>query len=257
MSNAVSATGILVKRNGVTVAEITEVAPGGEARNKIETSTHNDGESYALGVLRRVDPTFKVNFLGGEATHTAIDNDIQNNVKNFWSVIYPSGLQRNGDAYVSALLFDGAPVDGKQAATITLTWAGTSSDVTSTTGILVKRNGVTIAQVTELDPGGMFRNKIEVTTHNERREANRLGLLRQKDPSFQVNFIGSNATHQAVMDDIQNNVMNEWAIEFPSGISRTGDGWVQSLNYDTATVDAKQGAVITLAWAGTVVEALA
>lgn len=254
MSDALSATGILVKRNGVTIAEITEVIPGGETRTKIETSTHNDGESAALGLLRRIDPSFKVNFLGDNATHIAIDSDIQTNTKNAWTILFPSGLQRNGDAYVQSLIFDPAPVDGKQGATITLSWAGTGTGAISTTGIIVRRNGTPVSSVTELTPGGPFRNKIETTTHNEKRESHRMGLLRQQDPSFKVNFNGSDATHVALLTDINDNVMNEWSIEFPSGISRVGDGWVQSFIWDVAGVDSKQGATMTLLWAGTVVD---
>lgn len=132
MSNAVSTTGILVKRalfatpsSFVTIAEITEVGPGGKSRNKIETSTHNDGsESHILGILRQKDPTLKINYIGGEATHIAINSDIDNNVKNSWQILFPSGRYRQGMAYVQMFDLDPAPVDGKQGAAITLTWAG-------------------------------------------------------------------------------------------------------------------------------------
>jgi hypothetical protein len=61
MSLAVSTTGILVKRATVaaptvftTVAELTSVTPPGKSRNKIETTTHNDGsESFVLGIMRQ------------------------------------------------------------------------------------------------------------------------------------------------------------------------------------------------------------
>jgi hypothetical protein len=131
MSNAVATTGILIKRALfatpmvlTTIAEITDVGPGGKSRNKIETSTHNDGsESHILGILRQKDPTFKINYLGGDATHIAINDDIDNNVKNFWHVLFPSGRYRQGYGFVQNFELDDAPVDGKQGATITLTWA--------------------------------------------------------------------------------------------------------------------------------------
>jgi hypothetical protein len=77
MSNAVTSTGILIKRAPfatptafVTIGEITEIDPGGMSRNKIETSTHNDGsESHVLGLLRQSDPSFKINYVAGDATH--------------------------------------------------------------------------------------------------------------------------------------------------------------------------------------------
>jgi hypothetical protein len=125
MSNAVTSTGILVKRSGVTVGELTEVTPGGMSRNKIETSTHNDGsESHVLGILRQTDPGMKINYVGGDSTHQAVIADIQNNVKNTWTILFPSGVKREGLAYVQKFDFDPAPVDGKQGATLSLTWAG-------------------------------------------------------------------------------------------------------------------------------------
>jgi Lambda phage tail tube protein, TTP len=134
MSDAVTATGILVQRSTLpvaspavyaTVAEITEVTPGGMSRNKIETSTHNDGtESHVLGVLRQSDPSLKVNYVASETTHMAVLSDIAGNVKASWRILFPSKVRRTGDAFVQAFAFDNVPMDGKQGATITLTWAG-------------------------------------------------------------------------------------------------------------------------------------
>ena len=139
MSDAITATGILVQRSPypgavppvfTTVAEITEVTPGGKSRNKIDTSNHNEGkESSVLGILRQGDAGLKVNFLGDNATHVQINDDIDNNTKALWRVLYPSGLSRTGPGYVSSLVFDGVPVDGKQAATIGLAWAGEVVDL--------------------------------------------------------------------------------------------------------------------------------
>lgn len=131
MSNAVTTTGILVKRAPfatptafVTVGEITEIDPGGMSRNKIETSTHNDGsESHVLGLLRQADPTFKINYVAADASHILILADIANNVKNAWQILFPSGKTRTGFGYVQQFKFDAAPVDGKQGAMIALTWA--------------------------------------------------------------------------------------------------------------------------------------
>jgi len=109
----------------VTIAEITEVGPGGKSRNKIETSTHNDGsESHILGILRQKDPTFKINYLAGDATHIVLNSDIDNNVKASWQVLFPSGRFRQGFGFIQNFELDPAPVDGKQGATITWTWAG-------------------------------------------------------------------------------------------------------------------------------------
>lgn len=131
MSNAVTATGILIQRAPfatpaafVTVAEVTEINPGGMSRNKIETSTHNDGsESHVLGILRQADPTFKINYVASETTHVNVLADIVNNVKNYWRILFPSGKFRTGQAYIQQFTFDDAPVDAKQGASLTLTWA--------------------------------------------------------------------------------------------------------------------------------------
>lgn len=107
------------------VAELTNAEPGGKSRNKVETSIHNEGsESHLLGILRQKDPNFVVNYLADEETHMAIDNDINNNIKNTWQILFPSGFYRQGPARVQNFDYAGAPVDGVQRATIGLTWSG-------------------------------------------------------------------------------------------------------------------------------------
>src|SRR3954471_13259868 len=104
MSNAVTTTGILIKRAPfatptvfTTIGEITFIDPGGMSRNKIETSTHNDGsESHVLGILRQKDPTLKINYVASDATHIAILADIAGNIKNSWQILFPSGRSRTG-----------------------------------------------------------------------------------------------------------------------------------------------------------------
>lgn len=131
MSNAVTTTGILIKRAPfatptafVTIGEITEIDPGGMSRNKIETSTHNDGsESHVLGLLRQNDPTFKINYVASDATHVLLLSDMVNNVKNAWQILFPSGKTRTGFGFLQQFKFDVAPVDGKQGAMCAITWA--------------------------------------------------------------------------------------------------------------------------------------
>jgi tail tube protein len=114
------------------VGEVTDVTPGGMSRNKIDTSTHNDGtESNVLGILRQEDPGMKINYVGTDATHVAILADIAGNIKNNWRVRFPSGVSRSGQAFVQAFKFDPAPVDGKQGASIMLTWSGPVTEATS------------------------------------------------------------------------------------------------------------------------------
>ncbi len=132
MSNAVSTTGILVKRALIasptvftTIAELTKVTPSGFSRNKIETSTHNDGtESYILGILRQKDAAFTINYVAGDATHISVLADINANTKNQWQIAFPSGTTLTGPARVQQFMYTDATVDGSQSADVILTWAG-------------------------------------------------------------------------------------------------------------------------------------
>ncbi len=139
MSEAVTSTGILVKRAPigtptafVTIGEIDQVTPGGISRNKIETTTHNEGtESHVLGILRKSDPQFHINYVGSDASHASILSDLAANTKSQWQILFPSGVKRTGPAYVQMFEFDDAPVDGKQGAKIALTWAGAVTEAAS------------------------------------------------------------------------------------------------------------------------------
>lgn len=138
------------------------------------------------------------------------------------------------------------------------------SEAVTATGILVKRALLasptaftTVGEIVNVTPGGISRNKIETSTHNEGTESHVLGILRKSDPGFRVNYVGSDATHQAVIADMAANTKNQWQILFPSGVSRTGPARVQQWNYVDAPVDAVQQAEVVLVWAGTVVEASA
>lgn len=132
MSNAVSTTGILVRRgNGAdpevfaTIGEVVTVTPPGYSRNKLESTTHNDGaESYVLGILRQKDPTFRINYVHDDPTHAAIVDDIMANVKHNWEIVLPSGVAFKGSFRVQRFEPVDAPVDAIQQMDITLAPAG-------------------------------------------------------------------------------------------------------------------------------------
>lgn len=135
------------------------------------------------------------------------------------------------------------------------------SNAVTIVGILIQRalfatpnTFITVGEITEIDPGAMSRNKIETSTHNEGSESHVLGILRQSDPSFKINYVASDATHIAILADIAGNVKNSWRILFPSGKTRQGLGYVQQFKFDVAPVDGKQGAMIALTWAAAVTE---
>lgn len=126
----VAGAGGTVQRGFVVIGEIRDVGPGGKSRNKLETSIHNEGtESHVLGILRQSDPTIKINLVGGNTTHVAVNSDIDNNVKARWMIDFPSGIKREGDGRVQKFEYAGAPVDGIQEVDFALTWAGPVAEV--------------------------------------------------------------------------------------------------------------------------------
>lgn len=112
----------------------------------------------------------------------------------------------------------------------------------------------TVGEVTNVDPGGISRNKIETSTHNDGSESHTLGIIRQDDPTFTINYVGSDATHAILIADIAGNVKARWQIAYPSGTTRTGDARVQRFKFLPAPVDGVQGADLALTWAGPVTE---
>jgi hypothetical protein len=118
-------TGGTMQREYQAIGEIVSVTPPGYSRNKIPTSTHNEGrESNVLGILMQRDPAFRINYVGGNLTHIDILNDIINNVKSAWNVTFPSGVKFAGDARVQQFNLGDAPVDAAQQADVVITWAG-------------------------------------------------------------------------------------------------------------------------------------
>jgi hypothetical protein len=117
--------GTVVENAYVTVGELTKITPPGKSRNKIETSTHNDGtESSILGMLRQKDGAFTINYLAGDNTHRAINNDIDLNIKASWRFTFPSGIVLTGPGHVQQFQIVDAPVDAAQQADVVLAWSG-------------------------------------------------------------------------------------------------------------------------------------
>lgn len=124
---------------------------------------------------------------------------------------------------------------------------------TGGTGGTLQRSYETIGEITKVTPPGYSRNKIPVSTHNEETEANVLGMLRQRDPAFSINYVGGNLTHQQIVSDIVNNVKNTWQVAFKSGITFSGAAYVQQFMLGDAPLDAAQTADVILTWAETAV----
>lgn len=129
-SNGVSAHGTIIKRNGVTIAELKDITPPPLTRKPIETTTQNsDDDSYVVGVRRKGELQFMVNWLpSGDSTHNATTGlleawatgskdryDVFGPEADFWQWIF-SGFVIN--------IAPKSPVDGGQEASISIRPSG-------------------------------------------------------------------------------------------------------------------------------------
>lgn len=168
----------------------------------------------------------------------------------------PHGLQTHDDVVLAGVTGSTPSVNGPQvivriddthfAIPVAVTVAGTGGTVLS--------DWRTIAEITDVTPGAMSRNKIDSSTHNRGKESHVLGILRNTDPAFKVNYAGGNISHRICKQDILLNRAAEWMIQYPSGVSRSGAGYVQQFAFDGVPLDGKQGVSMTLTWAGDVTE---
>ena len=73
VSNAISAHGTLIKRNGSAIAELRDITPPPLSRKPIETTMHNsDDDSYVVGIRRKGELQFMIGFLpADEGSHDA------------------------------------------------------------------------------------------------------------------------------------------------------------------------------------------
>jgi hypothetical protein len=124
-------------------------------------------------------------------------------------------------------------------------------------GGTIQRDFQTIGEITKVTPPGYSRNKIQTSTHNEGTESNVLGILRQRDAAFTINYVADNLTHIDILDDIVLNRKNTWQIAFPSGILYTATARVQQFMLGDAPVDAAQTADCVITWAQTVQRSMA
>lgn len=120
------------------------------------------------------------------------------------------------------------------------------------TGGTMQRDWQTIGEITKVTPPGFSRNKIPVSTHNEGREANVLGILLQRDPAFSINYLSDEQTHEDIENDILLNRKNEWQIALKSGTTYDAEAYVQQFNLADMPVDAAEQADVVLTWASPV-----
>jgi predicted secreted protein len=169
----------------------------------------------------------------------------------------PHGLASGESATIAGHTGSTPALDGTHVVTVlspTTFTVPVNVTVAGAGGTVAADAYTTIGEVTKVTPPGKSRNKIETSTHNDGTESFILGILRQKDCSFTINYLADNPTHMAINTDIDANLRQSWQIVFPSGITFTGPARVQQFTPADAPVDGAQQADVTLAWAGPIVQ---
>jgi hypothetical protein len=122
MSKGISAHGTLISRAGTVIGELKDITPPPITRNALELTTHNDDyDSYIVGIKRRGEMTFTVNFIPSGETQAL------NGLVKAWDVgsldayvvTYPDLTRWVFSGYVTNVA-PTAPVDGPLEASITV-----------------------------------------------------------------------------------------------------------------------------------------
>jgi hypothetical protein len=127
-SNGISAHGTIIKRNGTAIAELKDITPPPLTRKPIDTTTHNsDDDSYVVGIRRKGELTFMVNWLpSGEATHGATTGLLEAwavGSKDLYEIDFPDGASWLFSGFVTNIA-PKQPVDGAQEANISIRPSG-------------------------------------------------------------------------------------------------------------------------------------
>ena len=129
-SNGISAHGTIIRRNGVDINELKDITMPPLSRKPIDTTTQNsDDDSYVVGIRRKGELQFTVNWLpSGDTTHDATSGLLEawaSGSKDRYDVLGPEAdaWQWIFSGFVSNIA-PKAPVDGVQEATITIRPSG-------------------------------------------------------------------------------------------------------------------------------------
>jgi hypothetical protein len=127
-SNAISAHGTIIKRNGDPIAELRDITPPALTRKPIETTTHNsDDDSYVVGIRRKGELQFLMNFLPfDEPTHDASTGLLDAwamGSKDEYEIDFPDGAVWLFSGFVTNVA-PKAPVDGEQSANVSIRPSG-------------------------------------------------------------------------------------------------------------------------------------
>lgn len=127
-SNAISAHGTTISRNGDEIAELRDITPPPLTRNTIETSTQNSSDdSYVVGMRRKGELSFNLGFLpSGEATHNSLAGLVKawhDGSKDLYLLRFPDGATWQFSGFVTSIA-PSAPVDGGLEAAVNIRPSG-------------------------------------------------------------------------------------------------------------------------------------
>lgn len=128
VSNAISAHGTLISRNGTDIAELRDITPPPLSRKPIETTMHNsDDDSYVVGIRRKGELQFMLGFLPGvDETHDAATGLMKawaDGSLDLYLITFPDGAQWLFSGFVSNIA-PKAPVDGGFEANVSIRPSG-------------------------------------------------------------------------------------------------------------------------------------
>lgn len=131
MSSGINAFGTLLKRNGTTVAEVTNIGGPSLSRESIEVTNHQSANAWRekiKGLKDGGEVSFSINYVPTAATHTVgtgLLADFGVNTIDTWSIVWPDsgGTTWSMPGFISGFE-PSAPIDDKLAADITITVTG-------------------------------------------------------------------------------------------------------------------------------------
>jgi hypothetical protein len=128
VSNAISAHGTIIKRNGTAIAELRDITPPALTRKPIETTMQNsDDDSYVVGIRRKGELQFMLGFLPtDEATHGPASGLIKawvDGSQDLYEIDYPDGAVWLFSGFVTNIA-PKAPVDGGLEANVSIRPSG-------------------------------------------------------------------------------------------------------------------------------------
>lgn len=111
----------------------------------------------------------------------------------------------------------------------------------------------TIGELRTIKPPSFSRNEIDSTNHNDGAESKVLGILRQGNGTFSINYLGAEPTHVAMLSYLMGNAKAQWQFVMASGVTYTAQGFVRKFELAEATVDSIQSADVEVVWSNTIV----